>query len=294
MLGLYGAAAWRADGAAVPSKLHWLLGAAALSAGVVACVGYLAGWQNRRGLLIGWPVASLITTILTSWIEPDATKNLPGTITMTFAYVGLTCPRWRSLTLVPLGVAAFVVGRAQQPLDDLPTVAVTTLMWVLVAEVPAWLIARLEAQSALLRRMAQTDALTQLLDRRTLGSRLRSCVVHSAVVFIDLDNFKQYNDRHGHEAGDELLVAFANALSWSVRHEDVAFRLGGDEFVLVLVGVDRAGAEYVLDRLRQRWAEVGTPVGFSAGIATGEGQDLMRVADQHMYANKRSRDLPAD
>ena len=83
-------------------------------------------------------------------------------------------------------------------------------------------------------------------------------------------------------------------LSWSVRHEDVAFRLGGDEFVLVLVGVDRAGAEYVLDRLRQRWAEVGTPVGFSAGIATGEGQDLMRVADQHMYANKRSRDLPAD
>ena len=52
-------------------------------------------------------------------------------------------------------------------------------------------------------------------------------------------------------------------------------------------------AETVLDRLRDRWAEAGNPVGFSAGIASAE-QDVMPLADEHMYVNKRSRDLPAD
>jgi diguanylate cyclase (GGDEF)-like protein len=96
-----------------------------------------------------------------------------------------------------------------------------------------------------------------------------------------------------HEAGDALLVAFADAIRRSVRREDMAFRIGGDGFLLMLVEADRAQAEQVLDRLRDRWAEAGNPVGFSAGIASGE-QDVMRLADEHMYANKRSRDLPAD
>jgi diguanylate cyclase (GGDEF)-like protein len=100
-------------------------------------------------------------------------------------------------------------------------------------------------------------------------------------VLIDLDHFKRYNDCHGHEAGDQLLVAFADALRWSVRKDDVVFRIGGDEFLLLLAGAGRTDAEQVLDRLRQHWAEVGGSVNFSAGIATGE-QDLMRLADEHM------------
>lgn len=89
------------------------------------------------------------------------------------------------------------------------------------------------------------------------------------------------------------MIAFADAIRWSVRNEDVAFRIGGDEFLLMLVDADRTEAEQVLDRLRHRWAEFGEPVGFSAGIASGE-QDLMRLADEHMYADKRSRDSSAD
>lgn len=115
----------------------------------------------------------------------------------------------------------------------------------------------------------------------------------SAVVLLDLDHFKRYNDCNGHHAGDEVLVAFADALRWSVRKEDVVFRIGGDEFLIMLVGADRTEAEQVLDRLRHRWVEVGASVDFSAGIAVGE-QDLLRLADEHMYANKRSRGLPAD
>ncbi len=112
-------------------------------------------------------------------------------------------------------------------------------------------------------------------------------------MLVDRDNFKRYHDSQAHQAGDELLVAFADALRWSVHNDDVVFRIGGDEFPIMLVGADGAEAEQVLDRLHDRWAEVGGPVGFSAGIAVGE-QDLLRLADQHMYANKRSRGLPAD
>jgi len=293
MLILYAAAGAHFDGARADARLYWLLGGAALLAGVVAPAGWLRGWHERRDLLLGWPVAGLLVTVLVGAVEPHATRDFPGTITIAFAYIGLTRPRWRSLAVVPLGVAALIVGGAKVLPGAVPSVVLAAIMWVLVAEVPAWLIARLEEQSELLRKMAQTDALTQLLDRSTLGPRLAMHASGSAVVLIDLDNFKRYNDRHGHKAGDEILVSFADALRSSVRADDVVFRIGGDEFLLMLVGADRTEAEQVLDRLRQRWAEVGGLVGFSAGIASGE-QDLMRLADEHMYADKRSRGLTAD
>lgn len=280
-------------GGAVDPQLYWLLGGAAVLAGTVAWSGRLRGWQDRRALLAGWPVASLVVTMLVGAIEPRITEEFPGTITITFAYIGLTCPRWRSLVYVPLGVAAFIVGGAKVLPAASTTVVLAAVMWVVVAEVPAWLISQLEEQSALLRKIAHTDALTQLLDRSTLAPQLSAHASGSAVVLIDLDNFKRYNDTHGHAAGDELLVAFADALRWSVGDAGTAFRIGGDEFVVLLVGAQRAKAEQVLDRLRDRWTRDGEPVGFSAGIAVGE-RDLMRLADEHMYADKRSRDLSAD
>jgi len=288
MLGLYAVAGRYAEDAAAGSGLYALLGGWALLAVGAALVGYLTRWQDRRGPLIVWPVAALVVTVLTGMIEPDATRVLPGCITLTFAYVGLTSPRWRSLALLPLGIAAFVVGAEKDLPTGLPTILVTAAMWVLVAEVPAWLIARLESQAALLRQIAETDALTQLLDRSTLGPRLAEHGRRSAVILIDLDNFKPYNDRFGHDAGDELLIAFADTLRSSIAQKDMAFRLGGDEFLLMLVGADHHEAEEVLDRVRRTWAQAGTPVSFSAGIASG-GQDPMRTADERMYADKRLR-----
>lgn len=292
LLGLYAAKA-HFDPAAVDSRLYWFLGGVAVVAACVALAGRMRGWQSRRELLIGWPLASLVVTAVTGALAPVATREFPGVITITFAYIGLTCPRWRSLVVAPLGVTAFVVGGEKHLPHDLLTVVLAAIMWILVAEVPAWLVARLEEQSRLLRKIAHTDALTQLLDRSTLGSQLSTHASGSAVVLIDLDNFKRYNDTHGHAAGDEVLVAFAGALRRSVRDGDTVFRIGGDEFLMLLVGADRAAAEHVLAGLRHSWAQAGEPVGFSAGIAAEE-QDLMRLADEHMYADKRARDLSAD
>lgn len=291
LLSLYAVKAYARGG--VDPRLYWLVGVASVVGVGLALVGRLRGWQEHRALLTAWPVLSLAVTTLTGAIDPVVTRDLPGTVTITFAYIGLTCPRWRSLAFVPLGVAAFVIGSGKGLAGSLTTVVLAAAMWVIVAEVPAWLIAQLERQSALLRKIAHTDALTQLLDRSTLGPKLSAHASGSAAVLIDLDNFKRYNDAHGHGAGDELLITFADALRRSVRDEDAVFRIGGDEFLVLLFGADRADAEQVLGRLRQHWAEAGEPVRFSAGIAVGE-RDLMRLADEHMYANKRCRDLSAD
>ncbi|BDB42407.1 hypothetical protein Mkiyose1665_07740 [Mycobacterium kiyosense] len=293
MLGIYALGAAHYEVAKHDTRLHWLLGSAAVLAVLGASIGWLRGFQDRRALLIVWPWVALVTTLVVGLVQPYATRDYPGTITINFAFLGLTRPRWRSLALLPIAVPALVIGGARQLPGAWPNVILTAIMWVLVAEVPAWLISQLEQQSALLRKVAQTDALTQLLDRSTLGPQLSMHAGESTVVLLDLDNFKRYNDRYGHEAGDELLVAFADALRWSVRKDDVVFRIGGDEFLLMLVNADRAQAEHVVARLRDHWDEVSGSVGFSAGIAAGE-RDLLRLADEHMYAAKRSRTLSAD
>ena len=276
-----------------PSTLHLWWARRPLAAARAVLFAQLVddprGWQESRPLLQVWPVAALLVSLAVGIVEPSATHAFPGTFTMTFAYIGLTCPRWRSLVLLPLAVLAYVVGVAGVSPAAIPKVLTAPAMWILVAEVPAWLLSRLAAQSAMLGELAQRDALTQLFNRTTLGPQLSTHAAESAVVLIDLDDFKGYNDAHGHQAGDELLVDFADALRGAVRRDDAVFRLGGDEFLLLLVGADRAAAEQAVQRLRRQWAHSGRTVGFSAGIASGE-TDLLRLADEHMYAEKRSRD----
>lgn len=293
LVALYAAAgAYLSDGTS-RTRLFWLLAAAAVVIAAAGAAVRVLGRQTRAGLLLGWPAIALVVTILVGLVEPRVTQELPGTITITFAFIGLTLPRWRSLVMLPLGVAAFVVGGQKQLPGALPNVMTAVVMWLLVAEVPAWLISRLQQQSALLRSIAETDSLTGLLNRSTLEHHLSELAATSAVVVLDLDKFKRYNDRHGHHAGDELLVSFADAIRASVRKEDLVFRIGGDEFLLLVVGADRTVAEQVLDRLRRRWSAAGSPVDFSAGIATGD-RDPLRLADEDMYADKRSRGVAGD
>ncbi len=289
MLGLYaGAASSHGAGSAGVRQLYAVLAVAAAVAVAVLVGGHLLGFGRRRELLLGWPIAALVTTTVAGLVEPAATRDLPGTITITFAYAGLTNPPRRSLFLVPFGVLAFIVGGEHTLPAAIPLVVSAAVMWVLIAEVPAWLIARLDEQSSRLRVIAQTDALTGLLDRTTLEPQLAAHSADSAVLLIDLDGFKRYNDAHGHHAGDEVLVRFADTLRASIRVGDIGFRIGGDEFLAILVGADDDEAQRVTARIRSRWSDAGEPVSFSAGTATGP-TDLLKLADKRMYRQKRLR-----
>ena len=153
---------------------------------------------------------------------------------------------------------------------------------------------------------ANHDALTGLANRAAFLRALEHLVRHGgpdggppAVLFIDLDGFKEVNDTLGHEAGDSLLAAVADMLRRSVLGSDVVGRLGGDEFAVTVTGVDAAeSAVAVANRLVRELSQpvvvAGQPViaRASIGIAVADGgevtpDELLRRADSAMYAAKR-------
>lgn len=151
-----------------------------------------------------------------------------------------------------------------------------------------------------LERLGHTDALTGLPNRRALEDRLDEARALArprealTLVMIDLDDFKAYNDTHGHPAGDDLLRRFAEALRVSVRGTDFVARYGGEEFCVLLPATSSEGARSLLDHLRifLRSGTLNERVAFSAGIATWDGTestpDLIDRADQALYAAKRA------
>jgi diguanylate cyclase (GGDEF)-like protein/PAS domain S-box-containing protein len=118
-------------------------------------------------------------------------------------------------------------------------------------------IAKDREAEAEIHRLAYYDPLTQLPNRRLFQDRLRQALIASgrngmcgAILFLDLDHFKELNDLYGHEAGDRLLIEVAHRLTACVRADDTVARLGGDEFVLLLDGLDHELEESAI-RVRQ-------------------------------------------
>ena len=162
-------------------------------------------------------------------------------------------------------------------------------------------------QTATLRSEVETDELTRIGNRRRgsralaqASARARRGGDEFAIFMMDLDKFKSVNDEFGHEAGDEVLRLFAQAIESVVRGYDVPSRWGGEEFLLVCPGTGRVGAQALARRLLEK-----TPVMCSAalpperlqtvsiGIAVCENPTvnpttLLRLADQAMYAAKTS------
>ncbi len=146
-----------------------------------------------------------------------------------------------------------------------------------------------------LRQVADLDPLTALANRRTLRGHLEQVTVRgAALIFVDIENFKRINDRHGHIAGDACLKRVAAALTHVFRAEDGLFRWGGDEFLVVATGLDFAGAQSRVDELRSLVAQRdgdAPPLGLWAGIAllppNGEPDAALREADERLVADKQ-------
>ena len=163
----------------------------------------------------------------------------------------------------------------------------------------------LEKANTHLEMLASTDNLTGLVNRRRAMEILRLLWQESiknqqplSCMMIDADNFKQINDRYGHDAGDEVLRVLARELTAAVRTDDSVCRLGGDEFILICPTTDAAGALYLAQQLHGHISTLKIPAGegywqgsISVGVATRTQrmtgiEDLIKAADRSVYAAK--------
>lgn len=276
----------------------------------------LQGWLGPRRLLrLAWvmPVLMLLCFLVghdIGWMRRGV-SNLLMAATLLLLLAGLFAPaadraagtaRWRVAIGIPVALLALttltrgLLGFG--PEADYPSlrsghpVALATLvignlctMISALAFLTAW---RGEAEAAL-RAAAATDPLTGLSNRRDMERRGASLILSSRrhgdtllAMVIDLDHFKQVNDRHGHAQGDAALVLTAELLQEVARPEDCVARIGGEEFVVLLARTQGVGAQAFDQRLRAAMAEraparLGFPLDYSAGWA------LLRPGDRHVH-----------
>jgi diguanylate cyclase (GGDEF)-like protein len=164
------------------------------------------------------------------------------------------------------------------------------------------------SQRAKLERLALFDALTGLPNRLLLDDRInramtsmqRDTLKTCLLMFVDLDRFKLINDELGHHAGDFALKSAANRIRATVREVDTVGRWGGDEFLLFMENVDRNKINELIAKIRKavekpvkyRNHEISFGISIGYALAPDDGKkmdDLLRVADERMYANKNAR-----
>ena len=260
-----------------------------VSAGVTATLLYLArhrlGARARAAVLVlgildvafalvlggGGPGTALYSTLYV-WIGvylalEFPTRQIVGYLSLAGATGAV------SLALVCSAPAAWTIGLT----TAVSTVAVTTVVAVLARRI---------------KSMAASDSLTGVANRRALQDHIdalssRRQAVPVAAVVLDLDGFKEVNDRLGHAAGDSLLVDAAAVWASMLRPSDLLARVGGDEFVAVLDDCDADRASIVAHRLARATPR---PVTASVGIACSAGGDpldlLIAAADQAVYRSK--------
>jgi diguanylate cyclase (GGDEF)-like protein len=150
------------------------------------------------------------------------------------------------------------------------------------------------------RGLSVRDSLTGVYNRRffTLQMRNKIAMLHDerykkfSILLIDIDDFKKYNDTHGHLAGDNLLRELSKLFQDSVRDGDIVFRYGGEEFVILLGGANKKEAAMIAERVRTI-VNLYAPATISIGVATfpddGESEkELISKADNALYSAKRT------
>lgn len=196
-------------------------------------------------------------------------------------------------------------------LTDFENVAIYTILTVSVLWVLLLMYSVQDSRKQILAtsekamKIANTDPLTGLLNRRGLEQetslaweKYKLQQKPLAVIYCDLDKFKQLNDLHGHASGDAHLVQTANVIRSALREgTDFAARVGGDEFVIVLLGASEQDAEMVANRMNKARLDYKniTVIEWSLGVASlipGDSNspgELLNAADKAMYAVKQSR-----
>jgi len=261
--------------------------------------------RDRRGSLFFyvWSVAVTLAVSVAARLDGGPTSPLYTLLFITLGYSAAAYPPYGVALMGSLMTASqvLIVSMPDATAPSLFTalvMAIYTALCVMVS-VNSW--AAYDRQVLLIRTqklLAATDELTGSPNRRAFLDRLGPAIADvaagrgAAVCLVDLDGFKQVNDRDGHQAGDRVLKDVAGALAASVRETDTVARLGGDEFAVLARTAPDLSGELLAERLRAAVAAVGGSRGVTAsvGVATlAAGDDIEAVlhrADEAMYRAK--------
>jgi diguanylate cyclase (GGDEF)-like protein len=268
----------------------------------------LAAWmRDRRGPLFfyAWSIAVTLVVSAVARIDGGAESPLYALLFITLGFMAATYPPYGVALIGTLMTLAYllVVSLPHLTYAALFVAVVMAIYTALCVMVSASSWAAHDRQVLLIRSqalLAATDELTGAPNRRAFLDRLTLAIAEvsagrdAAVFLVDLDGFKQVNDRDGHAAGDAVLKDVAAALGRAVRETDTVARLGGDEFAVLARTAADAPGELLAERLRAAVASVGAGRGVtgSVGMAILSGGDdveaVLRRADEAMYRAKTS------
>jgi diguanylate cyclase (GGDEF)-like protein len=245
-----------------------------------------------------WPMVHPLIEKVFSKVEPsclsvDALMTLPGLsgLELDSGNKIMVYPLWTSLGAV--GLLGIVFSPDSMDDNDNRNLQIYA-NFAAIALANAKLISRLE-------REAETDFLTGFFNKRAIRNMLVNELERTirygiplTVIFLDIDNFKSYNDTFGHVSGDVVLQKTADIIKNSIRTVDIAGRFGGEEFVIILPGTKEEGAVAVAERIRKSIETYPFPhrkITASFGIALAKNSDsidsLLERADQALYQAKR-------
>lgn len=257
--------------------------------------------RRSQRVLVSLTVAAMLVVITTA-------DHLSGPYLdfSMFYLIPVAVTAWYSSRTTAIAVGAFAATVGAIAIGTVPDalppaiLAANAASRVAIFVFSAFLINAERETRARVALLSTTDPLTGLLNRRAfmeIGTdRLRVAARRCepvTLVYADLDDLKSRNDRFGHEAGDRMIIDYANTISAVLRSSDLSTRIGGDEFCLLLTATDEAGAVELLTRLESASERLETgPIRASLGaVSTVPGPDcdlstLIGDADALMYAAK--------
>ena len=243
-------------------------------------------WERwpRRSLLVIAAAALVIVDLfaILGQLEPWIYSVF---FVVTAVWLGLSLPRWSTAWLAPVVAAAYVAPLLQAGRADeaAATVGLVVPIVVVLGETIAFVVTAL--RDATIR-----DELTGVGNRRHGMAALERVRPGDAVFVLDLDRFKQVNDRDGHAGGDAVLVQLGAMLQRRMRGADTVARLGGEEF-LVVASQAKATADALAQRLVEDWRHTAPRTTISIGATVHEhGEsptEVLARADRALYAAKR-------
>jgi diguanylate cyclase (GGDEF)-like protein len=280
--------------------LALLFGAGALGGAVVALLPQerIVRSRWREAFFLSWSVLDVVLITIGTVADGGTSSPLALIFLLPIVFASLSYPLGSVICVGGLTLTAYLVLAALDGGSGWDHQALFAVTLACTGVMSAWLARNQERQRAALMDVSRADPLTGCLNRRGFEERALVEIAaagrrtgEGAILLLDVDHFKQVNDRLGHAAGDELLRWVVAALRRSVRASDAIGRLGGDEFAVLFPDVAPADAVESATRIAQT---LGERAPCSIGVATfpldgTDLEELMHHADWRLYASRHGR-----